>query len=221
MTDLYFSLMQDNFLMLTTKKNNLSFEQLLGELSKKLKIKNFNTVLLEQIHSNNILYADTSGFYKNHDGIILSSTSNLIPVIVTADCIPMFIYDKVTGSYGLIHCGWRGVVDSIHIKALDGFIKRNSKINDINIYLGPSIQGCCYEIGDDIISKFNKDSINHKNHKKYLNLFKEISSGFIQVGLDEKNINYSNICTYENNACYSYRRNGHSKGRMYSMMIKK
>tara|TARA_B100000029_G_C17240310_1_gene838773 strand:- start:162 stop:785 length:624 start_codon:yes stop_codon:yes gene_type:complete len=206
--------------MLTTKKTDLTFEQLSDNISKELKINNLNTVLLKQIHSNNVLYTNSSGFYEDYDGIVVDRISNLVPVIATADCIPLFIYDTVNGLYGIIHCGWRGVVSKIHLKALKIFFDKNSKIENIRIYLGPSIQGCCYEIGEEIVDNFHKDSISNLNGKLYLNLFKEISSDFFILGFKENNIKYSDICTYENNECYSYRRNNKNKGRMYSMMIK-
>ena len=62
MTDFYFSHTEDDFLMLTTKKSNLTFKQLSDNISKELKFNNFNTVLLKQIHSNIILHANNSGF---------------------------------------------------------------------------------------------------------------------------------------------------------------
>ena len=220
MAKLYFSHVQDNFLMLTTKKNDFTFQQLSDNISKELKINNFNTVLLKQIHSNNVLYTNTAGFYEDYDGIVVNRMSNLIPVIATADCIPLFIYDTITGLYGIIHCGWRGVVSKIHLKALNNFVEKKSKIENIKIYLGPSIQGCCYEIGKEIVENFHKNSISNLNGKLYLNLFKEISLDFFSLGFNKDNIKYSNICTYENNECYSYRRNNNNKGRMYSMMIK-
>ena len=220
MDHICFSFSQDNFLMLTTKKTDLTFEQLSDKISQELKINNFNTVLLKQIHSDYILYANSEGFYEDYDGIIVDSVSNLVPVIATADCIPLFIYDTLTGLYGIIHCGWKGVVSRIHLKALNNFFNKKSKIENIKIYLGPSIQGCCYEIGEGIVENFHKDSISNLNGKLYLNLFKEISSDFFSLGFREDNIKYSDICTYENNECYSYRRNNKNKGRMYSMIIK-
>ena len=217
----FFSFIQDEFLMLTTKKTNLSFDKLKIKVFNELKLKNFNLVQLGQTHSNNIICTNTSGFYNNYDGIIISKTKNLIPVIATADCIPLFIYDNKKSVYGLIHCGWRGVVSKIHLKAIELLINNGSRVHDIKVYLGPSIQSCCYEIQTDIVDDFRKNSIINFNKKIYLNLFKEISSDFFNSGLDQKNIKYSSVCTYDNNQCCSYRRDGDSNGRMFSMILKK
>jgi len=217
----YFSFIQDDFFMLTTKKTNLSFDDLKTEIFNELNIKKNNLVRLGQTHSNNIICTDNPGFYDNYDGIIISGSNNLIPVIATADCVPLFIYDNKKNIYSLIHCGWRGVVSKIHLKAIDAFINKGSEMKNIKFYLGPSIQSCCYEIGEDIVGDFRKNSITHFNKKIYLNLFKEISSDFFNSGVDQKNIKYSSICTFENELCYSYRRDGSSKGRMFSMIVKK
>jgi hypothetical protein len=221
MDDLYFSFTQDNFLMLTTKKSDLPLDELLNFISMKNNIDRIKPIFLKQIHSNNILSTNTAGLYNNYDGIITNNKdNNVTPIIATADCIPLFIYDLKTELYGLIHCGWRGVKSNIHMKALRNFLNKKSKLEDIKIYLGPSIQSCCYQIKDDIVGYFNKDSIANINDKIYLNLFKEISFDFFNAGLDKKNIQFSDICTYENNKCYSYRKNGASHNRMYSMIIK-
>ena len=217
----FFSFIDNNFLMLTSKKTNLSFDDLLARIFKEFNLKNFDLVRLQQTHSNNIICTNVPGLHNDSDGIIIHESNNLIPVIATADCIPLFIYDSTKNIYGLIHCGWRGIFLKIHLKALDLFIKKGSNIKDIKIYLGPSIQSCCYEIGEDIVNNFRKNSISNFNKKIYLNLFKEISSDFFHSGFDKKNIKYSDVCSYENNECYSYRRDGALQGRMFSMIIKK
>ena len=46
----FFSFIQDDFLMLTTKKTNLSFDKLKIKVFNELKLKNFNLVQLGQTH---------------------------------------------------------------------------------------------------------------------------------------------------------------------------
>ena len=43
--------------------------------------------------------------------------NKLILKISTADCIPIFLYDEILGVYGLLHAGWKGVVNKIHLNA--------------------------------------------------------------------------------------------------------
>ena len=206
--------------MLTTKKTKLEEKHLFQTIFDSLNIENSNIVRIKQTHSNNIKYISIPGFYDNCDGIISNTKFNLIPIIVTADCIPLFIYDSKLGYYGLIHCGWRGIVSEIHIKAIKDMINRGCSTDNIHIYIGPSIKGCCYEIGENIVDNFLHTSINKVDSKLFLDLIKEIENKLLKIGIKSNNIAKSNICTYESKECYSYRKEKGLNGRMYSMMIK-
>ena len=85
-----------------------------------------NITKVKQIHSNKILFVEKVGKYGECDGI-LTKNENIIPQIVTADCIPLFIYDFIEKYYGIIHCGWRGIASKIHINALE-FLLQNSPL---------------------------------------------------------------------------------------------
>ena len=206
--------------MLTTKKTDLKEEELFDEIFKKYNIKDSRLVRIKQVHSNNVKYIVNPGFHDNCDGIISNTKFNLMPIIATADCIPLFMYDCSTQYFGLIHCGWRGIVLDIHIKGLKDMLDRGCKIENLKIYIGPSIMRCCYEIGENIVDKFHQSSINKVNDKIYLDLINEIKIKLLNIGMKSNNIYESNICTYENKECYSYRKEKGLNGRMYSMMIK-
>ena len=218
---LFFDYIDDNFLMLTTKKLDIPYNKLINKISKKVKLNTSNLVRIKQIHSNNVLHATKSGFHNNYDGIITNIKYDITPIIVTADCVPLFIYDKIAGNYGIIHCGWRGIVLNIHLKAIEKFILLSSKINDIKIYSGPSIKNCCYEIGEDIIEKFTSEAVKLYDCKYYLSLIDQINYDFIKLGINNKKITHSNICTFHDKNCCSYRRDNNNSGRMYSMILKK
>ena len=143
-----------------------------------------------------------------------------MPIIATADCIPLFVYDCSTQYFGLIHCGWRGIVSGVHTKALHDLINRGCSLNNLKVYIGPSIRECCYVIGAEVVECFSSQSINKSNDKIYLDLINEIKIGLLNIGILSGNIIESKICTYENNECYSYRKENGSNGRMYSMIIK-
>ena len=95
-----------------------------------------------------------SSYLKKFDLPILASL--LILPILSLICMPIYIYDKVTNYYGLIHSGWRGTKDKIISKALDYFIDEfNSFYSDIFIVIGPHIQKCCYEVDWDVAKYFS------------------------------------------------------------------
>jgi len=89
--------------------------------------KNFlhNVTLPRQTHSSNIVEIKTGNEnLQNCDGIFTSNKNNFSLGIQTADCAAICFYDDK--KYGIIHVGWRGLVDGIIEKMLDNFV--NPKI---------------------------------------------------------------------------------------------
>ena len=149
---MYFNFSKDNFSMATTHNNKKKTDEyIFSSTLDDLKLNKNLVASVNQVHSNKINFVTSPGFYKSYDGLITEIKYKLVLVIKTADCIPIFIYDNVKGIYGLIHAGWRGVQQKIHLKAFEEFVKLNSKVNDIQFFLGPSIKGCCFEVKEDLI----------------------------------------------------------------------
>lgn len=69
--------------------------------------------------------------------------------VTIADCVPVFIAHP-SGSVGIVHAGWRGVVGGILPRALALFAQRGCPVDECVVHLGPSICGRCYEVGIDV-----------------------------------------------------------------------
>ena len=72
-----------------------------------------NIASCQQIHSNHVKFITEPGVYKKTDGIICTFNSNLVLLIQTADCVPIFIVDNFQGLIGLVHSGWKGTYHNI------------------------------------------------------------------------------------------------------------
>lgn len=84
---------------------------------------------------------------KIGDGIITTNRS-LIPTVTVADCMPLYLYDPVTGVFGIVHSGWKGtgiVVDAIELAKKD----YGARAEDFCIILGPHIRDCCYIVNEE------------------------------------------------------------------------
>jgi YfiH family protein len=112
-------------------------------------------VTLRQIHSDLIhviacLPTETlagDGLITNVPGITLG--------ILTADCLPVLLVDNKNKAVGAFHAGWRGTVARIAEKGL-GLMRREygTRPDDVYAAIGPGIQQCCYEVGEEVKSKF-------------------------------------------------------------------
>ena len=206
----------NQFFIGTTLKNDNASDRdnFLSVLEKKNINKKYITDA-NQIHSNIVSYVNKPGTYDNIDGLITNGDSKLILVIKTADCVPIFLFDKIKNNYGAIHAGWRGIQSKIHLNAVDKFLSIGSNIENINIVIGPSIKSCCYEVGEEMKKIFNEKFITTINNKYYLDLIQCIASDLKVLGI--KNINIDSSCTYDGDKYYSYRKDK-GNGRMYSFI---
>ncbi len=172
----------------------------------------------EQIHSKHVKYIKFPGEYIGVDGLI-TNNSNIILLLKVADCTPIYLFDKRSLNFGLVHSGWKGTVDKIIINAINCMLKHGSNLSDILISLGPAIGICCYEVGDEVAKHFDEEAIVRINKLKWrVGIHEQITIDLIKFGLPLSNISKSNICTFESNDCQSYRRDGINAGRMLGLM---
>ena len=170
-----------------------------------------------QTHSSDCEIVDKPGKFENIDGLI-TANSNLFLSLSVADCCPIFIYDNVLKIRGLIHSGWKGTKDKIILNALEKFTDLGSNVSNLTFYLGPSIGDCCYEVQNDVADYFHENCKLNKSDKKFLiDIKKQIMLDLIKYGVNEKQIKISDICTFEDENCESFRRDKGHFGRMIAL----
>ncbi|MHB1665030.1 MAG: peptidoglycan editing factor PgeF [bacterium] len=195
---------------------------------------NINIAELNQVHGNTVLSVDEHDIEKfsgkrelyDADGIF-TSLKNYLLCIKTADCIPLLFYDKISETIGAVHCGWRGIYNGILINAknmLAGYYNLN--LENVIVVIGPGICKNCYTVKEDLYEKFINKNINYKNYfkatqtniKNYNDAsekFEEylfdlkglISDILLTLGFRKENIYNINLCSYENENYFSYRKN--------------
>ncbi len=98
---------------------------------------------------------------KIGDGII-TTNRDLVPTVTVADCMPLYLYDPVTGVFGIVHSGWKGtgiIVDAMQLAVRN----YGARISDFCVVLGPHIRDCCYivnkERADWFFQNFTPDCV--------------------------------------------------------------
>lgn len=115
-------------------------------------------ITLRQIHSDIIHRVDSipqpSDEPLSGDGLI-TATPGLLLAIQTADCLPVILVDAKRHVVGVFHAGWRGTAQRIVEKGV-GEMHRcfGSRPRDLKAAIGPGIGGCCYEVGEEVRTKF-------------------------------------------------------------------
>ena len=108
-----------------------------------------------QTHSTNVSFCSTKEYVENCDGTFTNEGKKICSIQV-ADCMPIFFAHLTEKVYGIVHVGWRGLVNGILDNSADLLVREDYKLSDFEIFIGPPIQNCCFEVGDDIINKFEQ-----------------------------------------------------------------
>jgi YfiH family protein len=72
--------------------------------------------------------------------------------------------DGRTGAVAAVHAGWRGTAASAATAAVTALAHRfGTRPADLVVAIGPSIGGCCYEVGPELVDAFAA-----AGHERYL-----------------------------------------------------
>jgi YfiH family protein len=112
-------------------------------------------ITLRQIHSDIIRQVDAIPEEPLSGDGMITATPGLLLGIQTADCLPVILVDAKRHVVGVFHAGWRGTVQRMVEKGV-GEMHRlfSSRPRDLKAAIGPAIQGCCYEVGEEVRVKF-------------------------------------------------------------------
>jgi len=112
-------------------------------------------ITLRQIHSDLIHCIDSVPEEHLVGDALITATPGLLIAIQTADCLPVMMVDTKRHAVGVFHAGWRGTVKRIVEKGVGEMFRCfGSRPRDIRAAIGPGIQGCCYEVGEEVRTKF-------------------------------------------------------------------
>ena len=115
----------------------------------------FHLVRVRQVHGATCLAADESTASPAGDAdALVTSRPGVAVAIATADCVPVLLAAPQVGSVAAVHAGWRGTVASIAAVGVRALVDRGARPEDVRAALGPSIDGCCYEIEREIAERF-------------------------------------------------------------------
>ena len=172
-----------------------------------------NIFLLNQIHSNKFVFIDNKykSKIKPKADAIITNQRNLPIAVLTADCVPILIFDNKKKIIAAIHAGWKGAFKGIISKVIKFMIKKGSKSKNIIAVIGPAISVKNYEVQKDFYKKFiRKDKNSHKffktsKEKLYFNLTTYVKSLIFKSGV--KKIEKIEIDTFDiKNKFFSARR---------------
>jgi hypothetical protein len=188
-----------------------------NQLAKLMNLKQM--VFLNQVHSDRgrvITLEDSKNMlpsFVNDGDFLITSVANIGLAVATADCLPIIFYDKKNKVVGIAHAGWRGSVAQIGVKTVTRMQQLyKTKVDDIEIFFGPSAQACCYQVQEDFIKNLGSFSyidqlINSTEQGLFFHLDKLNMFQLEEMGIRKELINRQyHQCTICNPSYCSVRR---------------
>ena len=183
------------------KKNKV--KQNLKIVKDKISKSSNNIFLLNQVHSNRFVYIKKnlkSNFRKIKADAVLTDQVNIPIAVLTADCVPILLFDRKKKMIAAIHAGWKGAYKGIISKVIKFMIKKGCKQKNIIAVIGPCIGKNSYNVKQDFKNKFlNKNKkikifFYHKKDMIYFDLANYVKS---QLKLNKiTNIEMKNLDTF-------------------------
>ena len=183
-------------------------------VKKKISKKSKNIFLLNQIHSNKLVFINKN--FKLYEKIIkadaiITDLKKLPIAVLTADCVPILLYDNKRNMIAAIHAGWKGAFKGIVKKVVNFMLNKGCNKKYITAAIGPSIKQNSYNVRGDFKDKFiKKDKENKKFFKNKKNVIYFDLPNFVRSQLKSNeitNIDMINIDTFDKkNNFFSARR---------------
>lgn len=183
---------------------------------------------LKQTHSNDVflLKNSVSECFQIEGDAIITQEKNVGIGVITADCLPVILYDAPNQAIAVIHAGWKGlskkIITNTILKMQNAFGTQSS---ELKAYLGPSAAVCCYEVQKDFLmhfqdTVFQQNIIERRHGKMYFNarlsgIIELLDNHVLQTNIDSSN-HVCTICTY---GFCSVRKQKEDAGRQPSVVV--
>jgi YfiH family protein len=157
---------------------------------------------------------------------LVTAIPHLAIGILTADCVPILLYEPRAQLIAAIHAGWKGAKAGIVANTIATLERLGGKRNDIIAAVGPAIFQESYEVDQQFYHEFLNDNQSNQSHFKpsqrtqhYLfdlraYVMKKLTDEHIQH-IDQLELN-----TYQDEQMFfSYRRTCHRKEAVFGNQI--
>jgi YfiH family protein len=168
--------------------------------------------------------------------ITLAHAAGVACGVRSADCVPILLAHPPSGAVAAIHSGWRGTVKDAAAAGVQALRARVAGDEPRGVFeaeilaaIGPHIEACCFEVGEDVAaslaacSPLGAAAVSHPGGdgaKPHVDLRRIVRSQLEAAGLRADRVDDVPGCTVCDRASFhSFRRDGARSGRMLSAIV--
>ncbi|MET0136080.1 MAG: peptidoglycan editing factor PgeF [Kibdelosporangium sp.] len=188
-------------------------------LARDLKLGEDRVVWMEQVHGRTVTVVDgpRTGPAEVTDALVTAEPGLAVAALV-ADCVPVLLSDPVAGVVGAVHAGRVGARIGVLPAALAAMKDAGARMDRVEVLLGPSVCGQCYEVPADMQADVEKHLPGSASRTRSgtpgldlrAGLWEQLAAiGVAKIGIDPR-------CTNEDRSLFSHRREG-TTGRLAAL----
>ncbi|MBT4594627.1 peptidoglycan editing factor PgeF [bacterium] len=184
-------------------------------------------VLLDQVHgtcAHVISKSETQKYFSKQGDILVTNVRDTALGIMTADCLPVMLYDPVRRVIAAVHAGWKGSISGVTTAAVKLLkSKFHSRAEDLKVFLGPCACVCCYEVSKDfmqVLESWKSIRIFVSPRRYFFNHPLYVTEKLVSEGILLESIKTNtNHCTICDSNFHSHRRSRGSPDRQISVIF--
>lgn len=175
---------------------------------------------LHQTHSDIVVDAASVDADKFNADASYTTEPGVVCAVLTADCLPVVLSDKLGSCVGVVHAGWRGLLKGVVQRTIDAMSVHS---RPEYAWLGPAIGPAVFDVGEDVYRpylqhnrSFERAFAHAKTNKWKLDLY--TAAKIVLNAADITKVYGGEYCTFtDSENFYSYRRSN-CTGRMATLI---
>ncbi len=169
-----------------------------------------------QCHGTRVSEVLAAGHHPQCDALV-TRVPGVALAVTSADC--MSILFSAPGAVAAVHSGWRGTADGMPAAALEAVCRLAGCAPDaVQVAFGPAIRGCCYEVGEEVASRFPAEAVHAASGRPKLDLPTAAALVLRAAGVRTESLTDTGACTSCEPALYfSHRRDHGRTGRQWGV----
>jgi hypothetical protein len=191
-------------------------------------------IRVRQVHGREVLVVDRAvGDEKirrqTECDAIITDQPGVALAVLTADCVPIVLYDPRPRIAGIAHAGWRGTCLKTAAAAVEAMHQRfGCRRQNLLAGIGPGVGPCCYTVDEPVIraaaESFGSDTAKvicrRDDHAPVFDLIAANRLILEQAGLAPGNIESVDLCTScRPDLFFSHRRDRGKTGRQINFVM--
>ncbi len=91
---------------------------------------------------------------------LLTDQPGILLGVMTADCLPLIMIDRLQRAVAVVHVGWRGLDQAIGVETV-AQLSRDFAVEaeNLQIFAGPAICSCCFQVGIEVVDRFRRQPV--------------------------------------------------------------